>query len=127
VNPCSDSALVERHRLIPDDADDGTEHAPSEVVSRPVGDQLVVALKTGKDGAGPDDECDAEPCQVLGPFIAVGVARARYLPRDQEAEQHGGRGRDVREIVDGVTEQSDRVGEQRKSELNPASERQPDR
>jgi hypothetical protein len=124
VNASSDPALVERHRLVPDDADDGAEHAPSQMVSGAVGDQLVVALDPCEDGTGPDDEGDTEPRQVLGPFIAVGVTLARLLPRDQEPEQDSSRRRHIREIVDGVTKKSDRVGELRQSELDPTRQRQ---
>jgi hypothetical protein len=73
------------------------------VVSGAVGDQLVVALDSCEYGTGPDDEGYAEPGQIFGAFVAVGVALAGLLSRDQEAEQYSSRRRDIREVVDGVS------------------------
>jgi hypothetical protein len=68
-----------------------------------VGDQgrgaLADALIPGERRAGPDDDSDPDPGELLGPVQAVGVPLGRALARQPEPHEHHGAGGDIGQIL----------------------------
>jgi hypothetical protein len=77
--------------------------------------------------ARPDHDGDADPGQVLSPLKPVRIAIAGRPLRQAEAEEYHGTGRDIGQVVDGVTEQPDRAGQNGQQQLDRACACQSDR
>ena len=67
----ADAELVSGDDAVRDYADQGTDHADTEMMGRPVIRQLADALDTGEQRARPDHNGDPQPGKVLGPVIAI--------------------------------------------------------
>jgi hypothetical protein len=89
--------------------------------------QLADAFQAGEGGAGPDDDRDADAGQVLGAFESVGVLLGGRPAGQPEPEKHHRAGRDVGQVVDRVTQQPDRTGEQGQQQFGQAGQGQADR
>ena len=98
----------------------------AQVRGAAVPEQLADALQARERRAGPDDQGDADPGQVLGPLQAVGVALGRPAPGQPEAEEHHRAGGHVGQVVDRVAEQPHRAGQDRDQQLGEAGDGQAD-
>jgi len=65
------------------------------------------------------DRHDADAREVLGSFIAVGVTLGGCSLGDPEPEEDHGGSRYVGDVVEGISEQRHRVGQQEDRELQP--------
>ena len=123
----SHDELVPGDDLVPDDAQGRAGDAEGDVGGAAVVDELADALVPGEAGAGPDDDGDPDPGEVLGPVQAVGIPLRRPPAREAEAQEDHGAGRDVGQVVDRVAEQPDRPGQDREQQFDHAGHGQPDR
>lgn len=110
---CPGAKLVAGHDTIRGDADNGTDHARAEMTGRAVMGEFVEAFDTGEDRARPNHHRDRESGHVLGPVVAVRErVRARTLREPEPGEQHHAC-RHVRQVVQRITQQADRTGDER--------------
>ena len=76
------------------------------MAGRSVVEQLADAYRSREQGAEPDDECNSEPGDVLSSSPPVRVRGSRRALRDAKPDEDGHRRAHIREVVKGVTEQS---------------------
>ena len=120
-------ALVPSDDLIADDPHGGGGHAQVEMRRLPVARELADAHHRGGDGARPHGDGHHNTGKVLGALVAVGVGAGRTALGEPEADEHRGRGRDVREVVERIAQERDRSPQDRDRQLEHAGEAQADR
>src|SRR5450755_5099530 len=76
--------LVPGDDLIPDDAQGRAEDAQRGMTGGAMRQELTDALVPGERRAGPDDQRNPDPGQILGPVQAVGIPLSRPSPRQAE-------------------------------------------
>lgn len=116
--------FVAGHQLVADDPDDRGGDAPADVSGAAVPQQFGDALEAGDHGAAPDHQGHPDAGQVLGAFVAVGVALGRELARRAEADEHQGAGRDVGQVVQRIAEQRHRTRHHRDDQFDQPGQRQ---